>query len=163
MSKLELFNIPDRIHDRAMEKSPVTRARDVAGPPPLIVRRVHEKPLGSPRPEKVPPLLQFNQPGKPWPVATGRPLRLPTDSPVQYFLGGAASLAIWVVLWLLMALTFVGRFERQQPVARPRLVTGSASSVGPSPACSPGLIELDGRCVPGEEIDVRPPPGWRRR
>ena len=63
-------------------------------------------------------------------------------------------LVIWSVLWLLMILALAGRFQWAE-AALSQSVNGSAS-------CQPGFIELDGRCVLGEEIVVRPPPGWRR-
>ena len=104
----------------------------------------------------------INRPRKSWPVATRRALRLPTGGFVYDFLGGAARLAIWVVLWLIMMATFAGRLERPQPLARREPVTGSESIVGRSRASPPGQVDLDARCVLGEEVEVLPPLEWRR-
>jgi hypothetical protein len=57
-------------------------------------------------------------------VATAHALRLVRSSSVQYFLGGAACLAIWSVLWSLLVFAFVfppgdvlTRQPRENPVA----------------------------------------------
>lgn len=114
-----------------MDKSLVTDARNVAGPSTFTVA----------------PPLWINRPEKPWPIASRHALRLPSGGSVQDFLGGAACLLIWGVLWLLTILTFAGRFEGPYAVAHPQQVNSSASLVGPSTSCLPGMIELDGRSI----------------
>lgn len=80
-------------------------------------------------------------------ISSRHALRLPSGGSVQDFLGGAACLLIWGVLWLLTILTFAGRFEGPYAVAHPQQVNSSASLVGPSPSCLPGMIELAGRSI----------------
>jgi len=103
---------------------------------------------------KVAPLPRINRPEPPRSLEIRHFLRPPTGS-VQGFLGGGAWLVIWGVLWLLLILALAGRFQWAQ-AALSQSVNRSASVIPESSSCQPGFIELDGRCVLGEEIVVRP-------
>ena len=119
-------------------------------------------------------------------VATGQASRLPRGGSVQHFLVGAAFLLAWGALWSLLMLSYQSPLKnagvdwsvensealpaprtpaphrRTSGNAQPQVVRDSASLDGP-PSCRAGMIELDGRCVLGEEIEVRLPAGRRRR
>ncbi len=64
------------------------------------------------------------------------------DSWRRALLSGAACVAIWGALWwlLIYAYQFPGK-----------------SAVPGAATCGPGMVELDGACVVGEEIEVRAP------
>ena len=105
---------------------------------------------------------------------------------VKDFAVGAVSLAAWSALWSLLIFAYQSPFERddgedsiESSAAMPVLLwsppyqqttsngqtlgIGGSAFVGDPPAsCGTGMIELDGRCVLGEEIEVGPPSGWRR-
>jgi len=124
-------------------------------------------------------------------AAAGRALLPKRDSLVQHALIGAVCLAIWSILWLLIVFAVVsplGRTLSHQPrgnsdaasvvvrqtktpahlatqnfAVRVQPLRNSARLADAAPSCQAGLIAVDGRCVLGEEIQVRPPPGWHRR
>ncbi|HME92376.1 MAG TPA: hypothetical protein VKE49_13185, partial [Myxococcaceae bacterium] len=78
--------------------------------------------------------------------------------------------AIWGALWLLIAFAVIaplGSIISQQPRARsgaPSALAIRSDRRAPyAPSCQPGFVAVDGRCELGEEIEIRPPAGWRRR
>ena len=119
---------------------------------------------------------------------TGQALRLAGLASGQPLLVGAACLATWGLLWLLTLSDFISPpgnglapggyenpdatflFHEEGPIAPinhrkdadPEDARDS-SPLRPAAACGSGLIELDGACIFGEEIEVSSPPGWRRR
>lgn len=136
--------------------------------------------------DRLPPIDRLGEP-----TAAGRALWMSRGSPVQDVLGGAACLATWGILWLLIVFAVIsplGSILSQQPrrstaaasapvrqtkrsahfttqnfAGRMQPVSDSGRLSDPAPSCQPGLIALNGRCILGEEIEVRPPPGWHRR
>jgi len=163
MYELDLLNMPGPIHDMPMEKSSHGDAQHVPVLTPFPARRVGETKSGLAGAEKVAPLLHIHRRGEPLAVAMGDVLRVASRSSTRDFLGGAACLAIWAILWLLMVFTVAApRFERQELGPRKPVIPESTALVGAPRSCQAGMIELEGRCVLGEEVEVRPPPGWRR-
>jgi len=119
---------------------------------------------------------------------TGQALRLAGLASGQNLLGGAACLVTWGLLWLLTLSDFTSPpgngfapggyenpdatflFHKDGPIApidhRKDADPWDARDSSPlraAAACGSGLIELDGVCIFGEEIEVSSPPGWRRR
>lgn len=84
-------------------------------------------------------------------------------------LGATACLGMWAVLWLLIVFGVLIPLESafaprsQQANARPYAAQGLVGQVDPPRWCPQGRIEVDGQCVLGEEIEVRPSVGWKRR
>jgi hypothetical protein len=76
---------------------------------------------------------------------------------------------MWAVLWLLVVFgvliplesAFAPRSQRAN--AQPYAEQSSVRLVDPPRWCPRGRIEVDGQCVLGEEIEVRPSVGWKRR
>ncbi len=104
---------------------------------------------------------------------TGRHLLLARSSWVQDLLAGVVCFGMWGLLYLVVLLavahplgTVVAQAARQTAVAASDPPTQARR---PAPLdsqvldCPPGLIDLDGRCVLGEEIQVHPPRWWRKR
>jgi hypothetical protein len=122
------------------------------------------------------------------PGGTGQALRLAGLASGQNLLAGAACLATWGLLWLLALSDFIsppgngfapGEYENPDAIllfheegliapidhrndADPQVIHDS-SPLRPEGTCGSGMIELDGSCILGEEIEVSSPPGWRRR
>jgi hypothetical protein len=174
------------------ERCPLADRRDVCNLSRSAARRTGEERRRLAGSGKVVPSLPFiHRVAERSAGATGHALRLVRSSSVQDFLGGAACLAMWGVLWLLFIFAVTSARENgltdelaENPVAafvplpqseRPaayrwqnldahtQIINVSAPVVEPPQSCGSGAIELDGRCVLGEEIEVRPPPTWRRR
>ncbi len=135
---------------------------------------------------KVEPLPLIDRCREPSALATGQALRLPHGRSIQDFLGGPAFLVVWGALWSLLifayqspledvALDESGEYSVAVPIsprsapyqltnwdAQIQAIGDSASLDDPTPSCWSGIVELDGRCVLGEEIEVTPPAEWRR-
>ncbi len=121
---------------------------------------------------------------------TGRGLLLARSSWIQDLLAGVICLGMWALLYLAVLLavahplgTVFAQAARQTAVAASDLLTQNRRSAPHDPQvldlpnaandpvglvdlqrhCPPGLIDLDGRCVLGEEIQVHPPRWWRKR
>lgn len=118
-------------------------------------------------------LPRGQRPGELRAIGIGRGLLRARGSGVEDFLAAFGCLAIWGTLWLLMMLAVLlpaGKMvARAASSDRPRALNvlgyGSNASAGPAdPAlwCPEGTVNLGGACVLGEEIEVRPPPEWRR-
>ncbi len=84
-------------------------------------------------------------------------------------LGATACLGMWAVLWLLIMFgvliplesTFAPRSQRAN--ALPYADQRSVGLLDAPRPCPRGRIEVDRQCVLGEEIEVRPAAGWKRR
>src|SRR5262249_13431224 len=88
----------------------------------------------------------------------GPRLAVAQSRPIRDFLGAGACAIAWALLWvLLLSAAFSPRddvlSDRMQLPPRP---VGADLSRG-------AMIEIDGRCVLGEDVEVRAPLGWRRR
>jgi hypothetical protein len=91
-------------------------------------------------------------------VPAGPPLSRARSSSVRDFLGAAACLATWVVLWLLSIFAVTSpRFEREGLDALIHVGNDSAPLGDPARSCPSGMFELEGGCFLGEEVEVRPP------
>lgn len=143
-----------------------------------------ERPKGGQSAAKIERSPLEDQIGRPSAAARGLPLRL--RSSVKDFAVGAVFLAAWSAVWSLLIFAYQSPLERddsedsiESSAAAPVLllsspyqeatlkgqtegIGGSAFPGDPPPSCGTGMIELDGRCVLGEEIEVGPPAGWRR-
>jgi hypothetical protein len=95
------------------------------------------------------PVLNKPQTGPRFAVAQSQPVR-------DFFVAGASALA-WVLLWVL--LLFAAFFPRDD-VSRDRTQVPQRSGEAD---CGGAMIEIDGRCVLGEDLEVRAPFGWRRQ
>jgi len=105
-----------------------------------------------------------------------------------HLLGGAACLLAWGLLWVVTLSYFVSppgngfspggyenpdatfffhQGERIAPIDYRRgedpKVSDDSLPLRPAGVCGSGMVELDGTCTFGEEIEVSSPPGWRRR
>jgi hypothetical protein len=95
---------------------------------------------------------------------------------LRALVGGAACLLAWGVLWLLL----IAAYQQVQIVRDPSPVDssmrcypltrsdagredGDRTSRGDKRPCPSGMIEVEGQCVMGEEIEVRAPRRWTRR
>ncbi len=118
---------------------------------------------------------------------TGEALRL-AGLASGHLLGGAACLLAWGLLWVVTLSYFVSppgngfspggyenpdatfffhQGERIAPIDYRRgedpKVSDDSLPLRPAGVCGSGMVELDGTCTFGEEIEVSSPPGWRRR
>ena len=143
-----------------------------------------ERPKGGQNEAKIERSPLEDQIGRPSAAARGLPLRL--RSSVRDFAVGAVFLAAWSAVWSLLIFAYQSPLERddgedsiESSAAAPALLwstpyqeatlngqtqgIGGSAFVGDPPlSCGTGMIELDGRCVLGEEIEIGPPSGWRR-
>ena len=77
--------------------------------------------------------------------------------PVRDFFVAAACAVAWVLLWVLL---LSAAFYPRDDVSRDR--TQLPQRPGEADLCGGAMIEIDGRCVLGEDLEVRAPLGWRR-
>jgi hypothetical protein len=94
----------------------------------------------------------------PYATQTGARFAFPQSRPVRdFFAAGACALA-WVLLWVLL---LSAAFSPRDDVSRDR--TQLPQRPGDADFCGAAMIEIDGRCILGEDVEVRAPLGWRRR
>ena len=110
--------------------------RASASAPNLVIERV--------------PVLNKAQTGPRFTVAQSQPVR-------DFFVAGASAVA-WVLLWVLL---LSAAFSPRDDVSRDR--TQLPQRPGDADFCGAAMIEIDGRCILGEDVEVRAPLGWRRR
>jgi hypothetical protein len=107
---------------------------------------------------------------------TGEALRLAGLASGQHLLAGAACLLAWGLLWVVTLSDFVsppgngfspGGYENPDATflfhGEDPEVSHDSLPLRPAGVCGSGMVELDGTCTFGEEIEVSSPPGWRRR
>jgi len=109
--------------------------RASASAPNLVIERV--------------PVLNKAQTGPRFTVAQSQPVR-------DFFVAGASAVA-WVLLWVLL---LSAAFSPRDDVSRDRTQLPQRSGEAD---CGGAMIEIDGRCVLGEDLEVRAPFGWRRQ
>ena len=182
--------MPDGLHCNAMlttpchEKYTPTRCKlaDIDPFPALPSRERPKDGLGPAMPERSPLNNQIGRHS----AGSAKVLRLRWRNSVKDFAVAAVFLATWSAMWSLLIFAYQfplegddGEDSIESSAAAPALlrsapyqeatlngqtqgIGGSAFVGDPPPSCGTGMIELDGRCVLGEEIEVSPPAGWRR-
>jgi len=88
---------------------------------------------------------------------TGPRFAMAQSRPVLDFLGAWAGAIAWVLLWVLL---LSAAFSRRDDVLRDG--TQLPQRPGEADLCGGAMIEIDGRCVLGEDVEVQAPLGWRR-
>jgi len=89
---------------------------------------------------------------------TGPRFAVAQSRPVRDFLGACTSGVAWVLLWVLL---LSAAFSPRDDVLSDR--TQLPQRPGEADLCGGAMIEIDGRCVLGEDVEVRAPLGWRRQ
>ncbi len=137
--------------------------------------------------EELEPPPPIDRSGERSALTTCPAFRPPRGRSVQDFVAGAAFLVIWGALWSLLIFSYQSPLENADvdesvenseavPVlpswapyqrktwdAQTQVFGDSASVDDPPLPCRAGMVELDGRCVSAEEIEVSPPAGSTRR
>jgi hypothetical protein len=151
---------------------------------PFPAPRQRERPKDGPGPARAERSL-LNDRIERHSAAVAKAWRLRWRHSVKDLAVGAAFLAAWSVVWSL--LIFAYQFPLVEADGQESAESSAASLVVPRPtryqlttsdgqtqtddprysddpplSCSGGTVELEGRCVLGEEIEVGPPSGWRR-